>query len=132
MNERLYTIGELCAEFGVTPRTLRFYEYKELLAPKREGLRRLFTHRDRARLKLILQGRRFGFTLDEMKDLLDLYEVDRTQVTQLRATLAAARRHHAELTAKRDELARAVVDLEGHIAEIEQLLAEREARSCAA
>ena len=73
-----YSIGELCAEFGVTPRTLRFYEYKELLAPVREGQRRLFTQRDRARLKLILRGKRFGFTLNELKDLLDLYNADPT------------------------------------------------------
>ena len=57
MTDRTYTIGELCAEFAVTPRTLRFYEYKELLAPVREGQRRLFTQRDRARLKLILRGK---------------------------------------------------------------------------
>ncbi len=96
MAHRTYTIGELCAEFAVTPRTLRFYEYKELLAPVREGQRRLFSQRDRARLKLILRGKRFGFSLDEMKDLLDLYSADKTQVTQLSATLEAARRHHAE------------------------------------
>ena len=132
MSERTYTIGELCAEFGVTPRTLRFYEYKELLAPRREGQKRLFTHRDRARLKLILQGRRFGFTLDEMKELLDLYDVDPSRVTQLRATLEAARRHHAELVAKRDELARAIVDLEGHMREIERMIAERTGGDAAA
>lgn len=132
MPDRTYTIGELCAEFGVTPRTLRFYEYKELLAPRREGQKRLFTHRDRARLKLILQGKRFGFTLDEMKDLLDLYDVDPSRVTQLRATLEAARRHHAELVAKRDELARAIVDLEGHMREIERMIAERTRAEAAA
>jgi len=125
MNDQTYSIGELCAEFGVTPRTLRFYEYKELLAPAREGQKRLFTCRDRARLKLILRGRRFGFSLDEMKDLLDLYDVDPSQVTQIAAVLDAARRHHAELVAKRDELAQAIADLEAQMQEGQRMLDER-------
>ncbi|MCG6903373.1 MAG: MerR family transcriptional regulator, partial [Rhodobacter sp.] len=67
MNEPLMTIREMCAEFEVTPRTLRFYESKELLSPIREGQRRLFTKRDRGRLKLILRGKRFGFSLEEIR-----------------------------------------------------------------
>ncbi len=100
------TIGEVCAEFDVTPRALRFYEAKGLLSPIREGQKRLFTNRCRARLKLILQGKRFGFSLNEIKDLLDLYHLGDGQVTQLSATLEAAGRHHAELVAQRDELGR--------------------------
>ena len=68
------TIREMCDEFDVTPRTLRFYESKALLAPERIGTRRLFTRRDRARLKLILRGRRFGFSLEEIRQWLELYE----------------------------------------------------------
>jgi DNA-binding transcriptional MerR regulator len=132
MTDNTYSIGQLCAEFGVTPRTLRFYEYKELLAPVREGQRRLFTCRDRARLKLILRGKRFGFSLDEMKDLLDLYDIDATQVTQLSAALEAARRHHAELTAKRDELALALADLEVQMREVRRMVEERSGASAAA
>ncbi len=132
MTDTTYSIGQLCAEFGVTPRTLRFYEYKELLAPVREGQRRLFTCRDRARLKLILRGKRFGFSLDEMKDLLDLYDIDATQVTQLSAALEAARRHHAELTAKRDELALALADLEVQMREVRRMIEERSGASAAA
>ena len=124
-DSQTFTIGELCAEFDVTPRALRFYEYKELLAPIRDGQKRLFTGRDRARLKLILRGKRFGFSLAEIKDLLDLYDVDRTQVTQFAATLEAARRHHAELAQKRDELNAALADLEGQIADLETMLANR-------
>ena len=127
-----HSIGELCAEFGVTPRTLRFYEYKELLAPVREGQRRLFTQRDRVRLKLILRGKRFGFSLDELKDLLDLYDTDRTQVTQLSATLEAARRHHAALIAKRDELTLALADMEGHMRDLQSHLDARSGASAAA
>ncbi|MGR3466994.1 MAG: MerR family transcriptional regulator, partial [Shimia sp.] len=66
------TIREMCDHFDVTPRTLRFYEAKELLFPIRQGTRRLFTKRDRARLKLILRGKRFGFSLEELRQLLDL------------------------------------------------------------
>ena len=132
MTTKIFSIGELCTEFAVTPRTLRFYEYKELLAPVREGQRRLFTQRDRARLKLILRGKRFGFSLDEMKDLLDLYSADKTQVTQLSATLEAARRHHAELTAKRDELTLALADMEVQMGEVRRMIDERSGASAAA
>ena len=90
--DTVYTIGEMCADFDVTPRTLRFYEYKELLAPIREGQKRLFTNKDRARLKLILRGKRFGFSLAEIKDLLDLYEIGDGQVTQLTETAAVRRK----------------------------------------
>ena len=123
MNGMTKTIGEMCKAFDVTPRTLRFYEYKELLAPIREGQRRLFTQRDCARLKLILRGKRFGFTLDEIKDLLDLYDVDRTMMTQIAATMPVARRHHAEMIARRDELNAAIADLEVYMAEGERMLA---------
>jgi DNA-binding transcriptional MerR regulator len=117
-----YTIGAVCAEFGVTPRALRFYESKELLSPIREGQRRLFTNRDLARLKLILRGKRFGFSLTEIKELLDLYHVGDGQVTQLSATLEAAQRHHEELVAQRDEMDTAIADLEDQMDQIRRTL----------
>ena len=83
MTDDLLTIRQMCDAFDVTPRTLRFYESKELLSPVREGQRRLFTRRDRARLKLILRGKRFGFSLEEIRQLLDLYEIGDDQETQL-------------------------------------------------
>lgn len=119
------TIGEVCAEFQVTPRALRFYEARGLLAPIREGQKRLFTNRDRARLKLILRGKRFGFSLTEIGELLDLYNVGDGQVTQLSAALEAAERHHRELVAQRDELARAIVELEAQMQQMRQLLAAK-------
>ena len=125
------TIGEVCAEFHVTPRALRFYEAKGLLSPIREGQKRLFTNRDRARLKLILRGKRFGFSLAELKDLLDLYHVGDGQVTQLSAALEAAERHHGELVAQRDELDRAIAELEEQINQIRQLLAAKGASHAA-
>ena len=125
MTEETCTIGEMCAEFSVTPRTLRFYEYKELLAPIRKGQKRLFTLRDRGRLKLILRGKRFGFSLDEIKDLLDLYDTDPISVTQIAAALEVARRRLAGLTAKRDEQTAAISDLEHYIIEGNRILEER-------
>ncbi len=125
MSVQTYTIGELCREFDVTPRSLRFYEYKELLHPIRDGQRRLFTQSDRARLKLILRGKRFGFSLAEIKDLLDLYGVGDGQLTQLTATLEAAERHRVELTQKRDELNTALADLDEQIGQIQRLLEEK-------
>ena len=119
------TIGEMCADFGVTPRTLRFYEYKELLSPIREGQKRLFTPTCRARLKLILRGKRFGFSLVEIKDLLDLYAIGDGQVTQLSATLDAAEKHHAELIAQRDELNDAISDMEEQMSMVREMLAQK-------
>ena len=122
MSEQTLTIGEMCAEFDVTPRTLRFYEYKELLNPIRVGQKRLFTSKCRGRLKLILRGKRFGFSLDEIKDLLDLYTVGDGQVTQLSATLDAAEKHHVELISQRDELDAAISDMEEQMSLVRQML----------
>ena len=132
MNSKTFSIGELCAEFNVTPRTLRFYEYKELLAPIRERQRRLFTLRDRARLKLILRVKRFGFSLNEIKDLLDLYDVDPTLITQIAATMVVARSHHIELTARRDELNAAIAELDRFMTEGQRILDESGGASAAA
>ena len=129
MTEQTHTIGEMCAEFDVTPRTLRFYEYKELLNPIREGQKRLFTTKCRGRLKLILRGKRFGFSLDEIKDLLDLYEVGDGQITQLSATLDAAVKHHAELISQRDELDAAIADMEEQMSMIRQMLDSKSAKA---
>lgn len=109
------TIREMCDVFDVTPRTLRFYESKALLAPERIGTRRLYTRRDRARLKLILRGRRFGFALDEIGDLLDLYDPEDGQRTQIRRTLDLARDHLATLERRRAELDEAIAELRAQI-----------------
>ncbi|NCX83726.1 MAG: MerR family transcriptional regulator, partial [Rhodobacteraceae bacterium] len=75
------TIREMCDLFDVTPRTLRFYEAKELIAPIRDGQKRLYTKRDRARLKLILRGKKFGFSLEEIRQLLEMYYMQDQQQT---------------------------------------------------
>ncbi len=111
MNEEVMTIREMCDAYEVTPRTLRFYEAKELLFPIREGQKRLFTKRDRARLKLILRGKRFGFSLEEIRQLLDLYHMGDQQLTQLSRTYDVARARLADMESQRDELNEAIDDL---------------------
>lgn len=105
------TIREMCDAYSVTPRTLRFYEAKELLFPIREGLKRLFTNSDRARLKLILRGKRFGFSLEEIRQLLDLYELGDQQHTQIARTMDVARDRLSAMVAQRDDLNNAIEDL---------------------
>ncbi|MDF2231164.1 MerR family DNA-binding transcriptional regulator [Albimonas sp. CAU 1670] len=132
MTEETYTtISEMCAEFGVTPRTLRFYEYKELLQPKREGQKRLFTKRDKGRLKLILQGKRFGFSLDEIRELLDLYYIGDQRVTQVARTYERAEIRLAAMKEQRAELDLAISDLEAEMEKSRHYLAQHGAREAA-
>ena len=109
------TIREMCDTYDVTPRTLRFYEAKELLFPIRQGTRRLYTRRDRARLQLILRGKRFGFSLEEIRQLLDLYSMDDGQATQLERTYELAARHLAGMEAQRAELDQAIAELKAQM-----------------
>jgi DNA-binding transcriptional MerR regulator len=111
MTRELQTISEMCAEFGVTPRTLRFYEAKELIFPLREGQKRLYSRRDRGRLKLILRGKRFGFSLEEMRQLLDLYDRGDARREQLSRTYEVARERLAQMQRQRDELDEAIAEL---------------------
>ena len=111
MTDKTTTIREMCDAFDVTPRTLRFYEAKELIFPIREGQKRLFTHSDRARLKLILRGKRFGFSLEEIRQLLDLYRIGDQQQTQLARTYELAQKRLDDLIRQRDELNAAIEDL---------------------
>lgn len=86
-----FTIGQLAEEFGLTLRSLRFYEDEGLIAPARVGQTRIYSHRDRARLKLICRGKRLGFSIGEIKDFLDLYDTDEAQVEQMTYLLRRAR-----------------------------------------
>lgn len=125
MSDPRFTIGEMCEAFSVTPRTLRFYEAKELLYPQRIGQKRLFTKSDRARLKLILQGKRFGFSLEEIRQLLELYNIDDQQNTQLTRTYELGLERLAAMKAQRDELNNAIEDLTEQLGWVENALAER-------
>lgn len=118
-------IGEMCAEFGVTPRTLRFYEALELITPIRRGQRRLYTRRCAARLALIRRGKRFGFSLESIRQLLDLYDLGDQQVTQLARTCELGQARVAAMRAQRAELDLAIADLERQLAAAAALLAER-------
>lgn len=122
-DDRIMTIREMCDAYDVTPRTLRFYEAKELLFPIREGQKRLFTKRDRARLKLILRGKRFGFSLEEIRQLLDLYHMGDQQQTQLARTYEIAQQRLSEMEAQRDELNQAIDELKEQMRWGEKMLA---------
>ena len=123
MTDELMTIREMCDAFDVTPRTLRFYEAKELLFPIREGQKRLFTKRDRARLKLILRGKRFGFSLEEIRQLLDLYHMGDQQQTQLARTYEIAQQRLADMESQREELTQAIDELKEQMRWGEKMLA---------
>ncbi|SUZ32258.1 HTH-type transcriptional regulator ZntR [Roseibaca ekhonensis] len=111
MPEEFKTIREMCAAFSVTPRTLRFYEAKELLFPQRDGQHRLFTRRDQARLKLILRGKRFGFSLEQIRQLLEMYDRDDSELKQLRKTYDIAQERLSDMERQRAELADAISEL---------------------
>jgi DNA-binding transcriptional MerR regulator len=100
----LYTITELAAELEITARTIRFYETKGLITPRRAGTTRVYSRRDRARMILILRGKRLGFSLREIKEYLDLYSVDTTRVEQLRVLLKGVRKRLGELEEQRTAL----------------------------
>jgi DNA-binding transcriptional MerR regulator len=123
MTDDVMTIRAMCDAFGVTPRALRFYEAKALLSPIRVGQKRLYTRRDRARLKLILRGKRFGFSLEEIRRLLDLYDRESGNVAQLRAAIDAGTRRLAELEAQRAELDVVIDELREALATGETMLA---------
>jgi len=115
MSEETMTIREMRDAYDVTPRTLRFYEAKELLSPIREGQKRLFTKRDRARLKLILRGKRFGFSLEEIRQLLDLYYLGDGQATQYARTYEIGKNRLDAMIVQRDELNEAIAELESQL-----------------
>ncbi|SKA21035.1 DNA-binding transcriptional regulator, MerR family [Enhydrobacter aerosaccus] len=112
--QRIYSIAELAREFGITARTIRFYEDEGLIKPRRQGLTRLYSAGDRTRLGWILRGKRLGFSLAEIKELLDLYQVDRTGVQQLRELLRRSRLHIEDLERRRR-------DLDAHIQEFREV-----------
>jgi DNA-binding transcriptional MerR regulator len=120
--ERTYTISQLAREFEVTPRALRFYEDKGLLTPRRDGLNRVYSHRDRAKLVLILRGKRVGLSLIEIKEILDLYKID--QRAQAQTALKKYKARIVALEAQREDIDSAIETLAGAIAAMEKFLAK--------
>lgn len=128
---KIYSISDLCEEFEVTPRTLRFYEQKGLLTPARRGWTRLFNYRDRARLQLILKGKRIGLSLEEIKELLDLYQLRDGQVRQLKLASQKLRARLEDLKMQRQELDETIFDLERTCTIVDGMLEEKERRAAA-
>jgi DNA-binding transcriptional MerR regulator len=116
MTDQTMTIREMCEQYDVTARALRFYESKELLFPIREGTKRLYTKADRARLTLILRGKRFGFSLEEIRQLLDLYEGGKGRHVQLARACEVAERHLREMEERRAALDATIDELKGQLA----------------
>ena len=114
-SEVTYTISDLCTEFGVTPRALRFYEDEGLIAPQRQGLARIYSWRDRARLAWILRGKRVGFSLGEIKEMIDLYDVGEGRRVQKQVTLERCRDRIRLLDNQKR-------DIDAHIAELQQFV----------
>jgi DNA-binding transcriptional MerR regulator len=122
--ERTYTIRQLCREFAATPRALRFYEDKGLLSPARQGMNRIYSARDRARLLLILRGKRVGFSLSEISEMLDLYDRNDGGATQMATSLGKFRERVAALKTQRDDIDGAIETLEEGCVWLEARLAE--------
>jgi DNA-binding transcriptional MerR regulator len=122
----LYSIGDLAQEFRISPRAIRFYEDQGLLAPQRLGGNRVYTHRDHARLVLILRGKRLGFSLSDIKEMLDLYYADPHHQEQLRVSIAKGRRRIAELEGQLVEITQTFQELRQLEATAAAMLRERE------
>lgn len=125
--EDLVRIGEMAKKYGVTLRTLRFYEDKGLLNPQRDGSTRLYTRRDKARLKLILLGRKVGFSLRDVKQMMDLYDPTGSNTKQLRLTLDKSEKQLARLQKQRALIEDAINELGNSMAAVRQMLVERSA-----
>jgi DNA-binding transcriptional MerR regulator len=110
-NKRL-TFKEMCAEFDVTPRTLRYYEYIELLSPERDGRSRFYHPREVARMKLIMRGRKFGFSLEEIRQWLDMYNSDHQNRAQMEAVIEFADKQMGELQSRRQQIEESISELQ--------------------
>lgn len=122
-----FSISELAREFDVTPRAIRFYEDQGLLSPRREGQRRVYTPRDRTRLKLTLRGKRLGLTLSEIRELIDLYEPGRDERPQLERFLAVLEAHIASLLQQRHDIEAQLSELQAFQKKVRKQLKERRA-----
>lgn len=109
--ETTYSISDLAREFGVTTRTIRHYEELGLLAPRRVGQARLFSAADRIKLKLILRGKRLGFTLDESREIIEMYDPEGNNVEQLQRLLEAIQAQRERLSSQLDDIAKMMRDL---------------------
>ena len=115
-DEQTWTIAQVADEFGITHRTVRHYEDLGLISPERHGTKRLYRRRDRARLQLILRGKRFGFSLEDIRQLLDMYDRSGSNVAQLQRTYALAEERLSAMERQRAELDEAISELRAEMA----------------
>jgi DNA-binding transcriptional MerR regulator len=127
--EPLFTVTELAKELGMTPRAIRFYEDKGLITPRRAGTTRVYAPRDRARMILILRGKRLGFSLNTIKEYLDLYDADISQHTQMRMLLDSVAERRAQLVAQREAIDEALSELDEITAQAEAVLQQAAPRA---
>jgi len=118
----VFSIAELAREFEVTTRTIRFYEDKGLLSPEREGQRRIYHPRDQMRLRLIMRGKRLGFSLDEIREMIDLYDADTSEVAQLKLFLDKINERQTALRRQQADIAEILTELDQRQRECETLL----------
>ncbi len=126
-----FSITELAQEFDVTPRAIRFYEDHGILAPERHGaggLRRVYSTRDRTRLKLTLRGKRLGLTLTQIRELIDMYESPKDATAQARRFLAVLTQHRTALEQQREDIEVTLTEISQHEAECRRILARGKAR----
>ena len=119
-----FKIANLAREFNVTTRTIRHYEEQGLLSPARQGMNRVFSTRDRVRLKLALRGKRLGFTLQEIKELFDLYDLSQDERHQLEAFLSKLEKRKALLEQQREDIAVMLNEVEFFATQCRRLLAQ--------
>jgi len=124
-SRKTWSIGELCREFGVTARALRFYEQKGLLKPQRKGWTRIYTQRDRQRLQMILRGKKAGFTLAEISEMLQLYHLREGETDKMQKALEKMRHQMQVLHTRRNEIDETIAELERTINIVEGMLKER-------
>jgi DNA-binding transcriptional MerR regulator len=129
MNEATYSITDLAREFGLTTRAIRFYEDQGLLAPARAGRNRVYGNRDRVRLKLTLRGKRLGFSLQEIRELLDIYDAAKDEKAQLERFLEVLKARRAILEQQREDIEVALAEIRDFEKQCQDLLEGRRARA---
>ena len=124
-----YGIAELAREFDVTTRTIRFYEDKGLLSPARKKQRRVYAPRDRVRLRLIMRGKRLGFSLEEIREMIDLYDVDPTEVAQLRHFIDKIHERKATLERQQADITETLSEISRIEAQCSSLLSDKQKKT---